>query len=348
MEKELRIRGSESHYAIVDYLKGCAILSIVTMHLLQMYIPGIPDFIKKALSFGGTGGQVFFLCSGFGLYLSQKKQYLNFSQFVYRRMRKIYIPYIIVVLISSIFPFMYSGEDKFEALLSHIFLYKMFVGKYEETFGGQLWFISTMFQLYILFIPLCFIKEKLGNKLFEAICLGVSVIWWLLTAWADIANERIWGSFCLQYLWEFALGMIIADYLSKGKEIKVTRNCIIVSAVFGTSVASIMVICGGILKIINDPISLIGYVSIMLLLYMCNIKGIKQAMLALADISYEWYLVHILVFSSMFHYISAEGIKTYLGGIAFIVSIIVAFIYNKCIGYCLNRKMKFALKGWKL
>lgn len=68
----------------------------------------------------------------------------------------------------------------------------MFVPRYEESFGGQLWFISTIFQLYFLFIPMCHIKNKIKNRyMFESLFLGISVCWWTLVMLLEKSEVRV-------------------------------------------------------------------------------------------------------------------------------------------------------------
>ena len=50
----------------------------------------------------------------------------------------------------------------------------MFIPKYEESFGIQFWFISTIIQFYLLFIPMCKLKEKIGAIVSLIIPLFVS------------------------------------------------------------------------------------------------------------------------------------------------------------------------------
>lgn len=183
------------------------------MHCLQLYISNLPNFVFTLASFGGTGVHIFLFCSGFGLYLSYLRRPISFSDFLRRRFIKVYVPYIFVVLISFMTPYMYKSDDKVIALLSHVFLFKMFVPKYESSFGGQLWYISTLFQFYLVFIPLCRIKAKMKSKHFMFVMLFSSILWWLATTIFGLNVERIWASFFLQYLWEFALGMMVAEYL---------------------------------------------------------------------------------------------------------------------------------------
>ena len=51
----------------------------------------------------------------------------------------------------------------------------------------------------------------------------------------------------------------------------------------------------------------------------------------LSKISYEWYLVHILIFSIVFYLVSVEDLMTsvVIGTIAVVMSIAVAYLYHK-------------------
>ena len=119
------------------------------MHLIQNYLKDTPGIIKTASSVGGTGVHVFFFASGCGLYLSYLRHPMGFVQFIKRRFGKIYLPYIIIVLISACLPWMYSGNDRLMALLSHVFLFKMFVPRYESSFGTYLPYSNCILHLFL-------------------------------------------------------------------------------------------------------------------------------------------------------------------------------------------------------
>ena len=133
---------------IVSYLRGFSILTIVLMHLIQSY--PISPIIRTASSFGGAGVHVFILCSGFGLYLSQLYRPLSYSKFLKRRFIKVYIPYILIIILSATLPFYNHSDNKLLELSSHIFLFKMFNESLESSLGNQMWFISTIIQFYLL------------------------------------------------------------------------------------------------------------------------------------------------------------------------------------------------------
>ena len=278
--------------AEINCLKGFSIFTIVLMHLLHM-MSDIPSKIYTLASIGGTGVHVFFFCSGIGLYLNYLKRKMGYTDFLKKRFVKIYIPYIIVIIISFFLPWMYSGNDRITALLSHIFLFKMFIPRYEGSFGTPFWFISTIIQLYILFIPMCLLKEKIkSNKLFLGLFLSISVCWWFFCYIVGIANERIWSSFCLQYIWEFALGFVIAEELAKGKIFKINNVFLLVVTVVGIAIQAGMAMTSGALKVLNDIPALLGYTALALLLM--NVSLIDKVATWLSTISYEYYLVHII------------------------------------------------------
>ena len=209
----LKIRGGFHKYREISFLRGFAITTVVLMHLVQLYLNDgdIPNWLQLASTAGGTGGHAFLFCSGFGLYLSYLKEPLSFGAFVKKRGLKIYLPYVLFLLVHFFLPHGSADEgERFRMLLSHIFLYKMFIEKYVISFGLHLWFLSTIIQLYLLFILLCRLAEKAGIRKVFTFSFAVSLLWWVLTAAAGLSSKRIWGSFCLQYLWEFTLGMAAA------------------------------------------------------------------------------------------------------------------------------------------
>ena len=190
---------------IVDFLRGFSIFTIVLMHLVQSY--DLPSFLNKAASFGGAGVHVFILCSGFGLYLSYLHNPLSYSDFMKRRFGKVYLPYIIIILLSAVWDYYLSRTLNWKAVLSHVFLYKMFVPEYESSFGGQMWFISTIIQFYIVWPLMVRLVRMKWGILYG---LLISLAWATFVGLLGLEEERVWNSFFLQYVWEFVVGMWLA------------------------------------------------------------------------------------------------------------------------------------------
>lgn len=310
---------------VVDFLRGFSIFTIVLMHLVQSY--PLPGFLMKATSFGGAGVHVFILCSGFGLYLSFLHKPLGYGKFLKRRFSKVYIPYVLVVLISALYFGMVCGQNVLMPLLGSVFLFKMFAPSLEHAFGGQMWFVSTIIQFY-LFWPLIvrLFKVKWGGE----IALLISLLWATFTTLMGLDDERVWNSFFLQYLWEFVLGMWLASvYFEHPEKLKLPKMWILVVAmVIGSGLTGVSGFAGGIWKSYNDIPSLVGYMSMALIIYKVGVKPINRFFEYTNNVSYEWYLVHILVFS--IYYKFARGIMPFYVDwcVLMVLSYVVAIGYH--------------------
>lgn len=326
MKNNWVIQGGYRKYEEVTFLKGFAVFTIVLMHLMHNYVGGLPKWLDLIVLLGGSGVHICFFCSGFGLFLSYRHNMkMGYAEFLRKRMLQIYIPYIIVVLISFCIPLFQVNGSRIGALMSHIFLYKMFIPEYEGSFGGQFWYLSTTFQFYLLFIPLCRLKERLGNRSFGFIALCISVIWWIVMSVTGLYDERIYGSFFLQYLWEFCLGMIVADLFFDMKEIRISYSWLLIAAIVGLGLEGILGIIDGWLKAVNDIPALFGYGSLALLFF--QIPLFRRIGLWIGSFSFELYLVHILIFTVIFS-VMGGWVAAMVG---LICSIIAAICYHRII-----------------
>ena len=334
------IEGGYRKYDEVSFLRGFAITTVIFMHLIQVFVArgNIPAWLRLTASLGGTGGHVFVFCSGFGLYLSQLHHPLGFGEFMKRRFIKIYIPYIIVVLLTYLLPHGGDEAERLRRLLSHLFLYKMFFEEYEISFGLHFWFISTILQLYLVFLPLCRFREKTSLRALVLLGLILSAVWWFLMEWTGRGVYRIWGSFFLQYLWEFTLGMAVAEVMLNRENVTLSPWLLLLTAVAGLGLQAVMSMRGSMAAAFNDPPALFGYGSAALLLYQYGRRLIRTLFLKLETISYEWYLVHIEVIARFYsgpgRYIPGEVAKAVL---AVLCSLAVAWVYARLIRWLMQR-----------
>jgi peptidoglycan/LPS O-acetylase OafA/YrhL len=328
---------------IIDYLRGYSIFTIVLFHLFQNFT--LPNVFAKAINFGGAGVHVFVLCSGFGLCLSQLNKPLNYIGFLKKRFLKIYFPYIIVIFISALIPFVYTQENKLLAMLSHVFLFKMFDEQLINSFGGQFWFISMILQFYLIF-PILFLFVKRCKRII-LITLFISLIWATFIGIIGKFEFRIWNSFFLQYLWEFILGMMLAKKYNEDKNlIKIPdkKSYLTILALLGIAIVGYTGIKGGILKLYNDVPSLIGYLSLALLIYSFKIKQINGFFIYINKFSYEWYLVHILIFICVFHFTKSYFNSVVCGTLALLLSYVFAISYHLILKKILYRLLEIINK----
>ncbi|MEX2231868.1 MAG: acyltransferase [Cyclobacteriaceae bacterium] len=318
---------------IVEFLKGYAIFTIIIFHFLQaLHLPGPYD---QFIFFGGTGVHLFLLMSGFGLYLSYLKRPLPYGAYLKKRISKIYIPYILVVIISatlSLFVPLY--ENSWYALGGHVFLYKMFNESIMGSYGFPLWFISTILQLYIVFYGLAFIAKRLSNLQFLILCTVVSMIWIAIVILIGKEPERVWNSFFLRYLWEFGLGMVIASRIAQGdfqpgSRIKTIHYLII--GIFNCALYAFLALKGGgIGKMTNDIPALIGYSCIAIWVYRLNLDSINKFFIFTGKISFSLYLLHFMILYLLLFLLDALPVPAILIA-ALMVTYLVAVFYQKVI-----------------
>lgn len=144
---------------IVNYLRGYSIATIVIMHLVGML--GISGLWEKVAAFGGAGVHVFILCSGFGLYLSYLNKPLNYKAFLKKRFARIYMPMAVVCIATAVW-MAFTDKEWIIPLLGNLLLFKMFVPELETSMGGQMWFVSTIIQFYLVW-PLIVKRYKIGG-----------------------------------------------------------------------------------------------------------------------------------------------------------------------------------------
>jgi len=162
------------------------------------------------------------------------------------------------------------------------------------------------------------------------ICIIISAAWWIFTACIGVSEERIWGSFFLQYLWEFALGMCVAEELNNGKDISLKSPIVIVVAISGLAIGGILGIKGGIFKAFNDIFLATGYAAIAILVYK-YVSLYKKLCIVVNKFSYELYLVHVICFVVIYQLLNSVLPSVFLMIISIIVSILVAYIYHEII-----------------
>lgn len=310
---------------VVNFLRGYSIFTIVIMHLVGML--GISGIWEKAAAFGGAGVHVFILCSGFGLYLSYLRKPLGYIAFLKKRFTRIYMPMAVLCVATAVW-MACMGREWFMPLLGNLLLFKMFVPELESSMGGQMWFVSTIIQFYLawpLIVKLFNIRG--GVKL----ALIVSLLWSTTVGLLGYAEERVWNSFFLQYLWEFCLGMKMAEiYHDNPKALELPRwKYLLTLCVAGVGLTGIMGFAGWPWKLYNDIPSLMGYMSLALIIYKVGIKPLNRLLEWTNRFSYEWYLVHMLVFDIIFYYIGHNAPIAVVFVLCLLLSYSTAIAYSR-------------------
>lgn len=153
--------------------------------------------------------------------------------------------------------------------------------------------------------------------------------WATTVALLGKSDLRIWNSFCLQYLWEFVLGMWLAWVYSKKGEIKLpSKKILLAFALLGIAITGVTGKAGGWLKLYNDIPSLMGYGGLALSIYSLNIKPLNRFFEYTCKFSYEWYLIHILIFGVVFHLAGQNFVAVFT---ALVASYVAALLFHEIV-----------------
>lgn len=289
----------------LDFAKGYAIFTIVLYHALQRV--ALPPLLSAGIVFGGTGVHLFFLLSGFGLAWS--RAVVTPGQFYRRRLTKVWLPYVLVLTISLLAALVFDlFPDRWGAWLAGVGLYQMFHEPYVQSFGGHFWFISTIVQFYLIFPYLRKLQIQMAdNHQFILLTLVSSVAWWVVVFFLDKGGLRIWNSCFLQFLWEFGLGMVLADAARQATPAMQTAGRLArkywwallpIGLLFTALMIGMILKMGTAGRIFNDVPALLGYAALSLFLYFLGDRlfaPLKQFFLWINAFSFSLYLVHVLV-----------------------------------------------------
>ena len=204
------------------------------------------------------------------------------------------------------------------------------------SYGYPLWFISMIIQFYLVFNLLVWFKEKIGNKWFIIICFLLSFLWTGLVIGLGKETFRVWNSFFLRYLWEFAIGMVIASEFKRNDyqlKIKIKTSYILIIGLVNCALYACLALKGGeIGKMTNDIPALIGYSSLAIWIYLVGVKIINSFFLYTGKISYSMYLLHTLIQMIVLYYISY--VNMYLALVIALISVyLISGLFQKSINF---------------
>ena len=312
---------------VISFLRGYAIFTIILMHLLK---PATTGVFKTIATFGGSGVHAFILISGFGLYLSHLRHPATYPEFIRKRFSRVYLPYLLVLPLFVVYYLFKDGTFDPLTLASHVFLFKMFDHGLDTSYAYSLWFISTIIQFYLCWPLIVKLAKMKKGWLFAII---ISLAWATLVGLLDKQADRAWSSFFLQYLWEFVIGMKLGELYHKQPErLKVPGFAwLLAGAVLGMALTGLMGKVGGVLKLYNDIPSLIGYLSLALIIYRLSIPFINRFFVFADSLGYEWYLVHGLTIIALRHPLYSIMPKSAALLACLLISFLIAFIYHKAL-----------------
>ena len=197
----------------LEAIRGFAALYVVANHLAGWTVlkKALPSLARLPFRFGQEAVILFFLLSGFVIYLSEsRKTQINFPRYFLKRVIRIYPIMIVAFILSTIAALINHHKfvlDDARSLIGNIFMLQDIPnkpGNIEIPFldNSPLWTLSYEFVFYLMFYPvyIFFVKEKTVKISSTYIVLAISMTGWLLYMlypnhlFLVIANFALWWS----------------------------------------------------------------------------------------------------------------------------------------------------------
>lgn len=180
LEKLEAIRGFAALYIVANHLVGYTILNET-----------LPAIVRLPFRFGQEAVIMFFLLSGFVIYLSESRNTsINFPRYFLKRFVRIY-PILIVTFLLSIIAAVVSRhhfvQNDIRVLLGNLFMLQdldtkpgFIILPFLDNF--PLWTLSYECGFYLMFYPIYifFVKEATIKLSSTYVVLGISMCGWLL------------------------------------------------------------------------------------------------------------------------------------------------------------------------
>ncbi|EJQ72566.1 Uncharacterized protein BWINRA5_02070 [Bacillus mycoides] len=360
----------------LDSIRGISSLVVMIGHYLMIFSafqnysyednkPFVVYLLKETparliFSSGNESVIIFFVLSGFVLYESIQKTNSSYGSYLLKRICRIYIPYIVAIVIAIIcqttiskYGISYLSEWfnrswTIESSLSLIAQHVLLVGKYNtDTYNSVIWSLVHEMRISIIFplvLMVCLRKTVRGSllSLFSFSICSV-VILFLFRSSLTLTSYVL----TLHYTVLFLLGALVARY--KNNLIAFYSNCTKNTKITWFLFAILLYMYEGLIgeiKVLNNFIFRDYVVAISACLFVILSLSVStfstllrnKYLLYLGKISYSLYLYHLISLFSLIYMLNEVLPLT----IILIMSLILSFILAT-ISYLFVEKFSFRL-----
>lgn len=300
------------------WFRGIAAVMVVLSHYAEWwnwFVPteGNAETLRYALSkLGVYGVDIFFLFSGYAMVKSLGQERMH-PEFVWKRIRNVYIPYLIVIGIIELLSGGFTSMHDF----------------WNFACGYDYWYMAVLFAFYIGFIA---VYTIMGGK-------GPRVVTFCIFTY--IFSNALYGKGMHDFWYvsniAFAIGVAVGEY---EEPIKKVIEKIWIPLVLILSVAMVQVVRSGLAEgtmIGNVPderllfmeisATVVWTLLILVLASKCRIKD--KAFAFLGENSLYIYLIHTYVFMRCVNNIKLS--YAWIFTISAVLTVLVAYLLNRLI-----------------
>ncbi|MDF9507911.1 acyltransferase family protein, partial [Bacillus cereus] len=326
-------------YEELDSIRGISSLVVMIGHHLMIFSafqnysyednkPFVVYLLKETparliFSSGNESVIIFFVLSGFVLYESIQKNYSSYGSYLLKRICRIYIPYIVAIIIAIIcqttiseygisylsewFNRSWTIESSSSLIAQHILL----VGKYNtDAYNGVIWSLVHEMRISIIFpliLMICLRKTLRGSLLLLfSFSICSVIILFLFRSGLTLTSYAL----TLHYTVLFLLGALVAKY--KNNLIVFYSNCTKNTKIAWFLFAILLFMYEGLIgemKVLNNfifrdyVVAISACLFVILSLSISTLSSLlrNKYLLYLGKISYSLYLYHIISLFSLIY-----------------------------------------------
>jgi peptidoglycan/LPS O-acetylase OafA/YrhL len=180
----------------IDALRGAAALGVVFYHAVAQGEKALPNnlfqypirLVQFGASFGYIGVFLFFVISGFCIHLQWARAkaagvepQIRFGAFWKRRIRRLYPPYVITLLLFLLLVAFTVGVNVTHFFVYDLGMHLLMLHNLDPntcyTINGVFWTLAIEEQLYLAYFLLLFIRVRWGWGVTIAVCLVARLAW---------------------------------------------------------------------------------------------------------------------------------------------------------------------------
>lgn len=158
MYNHVKSIASPTHLAMVDWLKGIAIIMVILVHYAQSFT--LMPWLQKTFQFFQMGCQIFFVVSAFTIcisYTSKKPPYFQFLKHRFSVLAKgWYLAILLHIIVNSLMQIIFSNSTLYNSTFWDIFINLLFLNGFVPGPANNLvvrggWFVGTISIFYLIF-----------------------------------------------------------------------------------------------------------------------------------------------------------------------------------------------------
>ncbi|MBV7256453.1 acyltransferase [Pacificimonas sp. WHA3] len=315
-------------------LRGIAAWFVVFYHLRRFLVPYLPETLINVVSYGNLAVDMFFVLSGFVIYLNYCDRvsisFQSMRSFMKKRFARIYPLHAFILLIYGAYGLsahLYGSEftSSYQPgyFIASIFLVQNWGFLNQLAWNVPAWSISVEFAAYLLFpflLAMLALHRRSNIIIFALIIFMMTLLylsfWWLD---ADFAGGIPWTGIprCLT---QFSIGMCLSEFYRRGlmtSKSSVPALVLVISCVLALSVQP------------ETPVVPLLWCAI--IWWMCGWQHTNwlqwKPLVYIGEVSYATYLSHYLLLTlTKLVFVDASGIMSEMEIIFYLVAVAISSV----------------------